>query len=190
MFWGLSWLRAALACMRSQTSVPACSKTTAEGRRIAREKAVQGPTIEEIAQAATKVGFACEPEDKAYPRDWLTRGRLRVALRDDTGKLCSPDVRSRKDVYIKIAEVMLCRSILLSFNFPAWVVFRTAGGGCRLASPATSSSGLSRRTTSPQAIRTSQDRVKRGGKPPVRPALVAPGSGRELLPHVPSAVRQ
>jgi len=96
------------------------SKTTAEGRRIAREKAVQGPTIEEIAQAATKVGFACEPEDKAYPRDWLTRGRLRVALRDDTGKLCSPDVRSRKDVYIKIAE----------------------------------------------AIRTSQDRVKRGGKPP------------------------
>ncbi|MEM3442370.1 MAG: signal recognition particle subunit SRP19/SEC65 family protein [Candidatus Bathyarchaeia archaeon] len=54
------------------------TKTCAEGRRVPKNLAVPSPKIQEIKDAAEKIGFECEVvADASYPKmPWLKTGML------------------------------------------------------------------------------------------------------------------
>jgi signal recognition particle subunit SRP19 len=61
--------------------------TRTEGRRVARELAVEEPTVEEIAKAVQQVGYdAVIEREKTYPREYEPRGRVLVKDADDASK--------------------------------------------------------------------------------------------------------
>ncbi|KAE8715208.1 Signal recognition particle 19 kDa protein [Hibiscus syriacus] len=82
-------------------------KTVAEGRRINLAKACENPTCVEIADCCNhlKVPNAIEI-DKAYPRDFMQRGRVRVQLKKEDGTLCNPVIPSRKQLMFQVAELV------------------------------------------------------------------------------------
>lgn len=56
------------------------SKSVKEGRRVTACKAVDRPTLGEIVEALQLLNAPYVIENKAYPRDWLVRGRIRVNI--------------------------------------------------------------------------------------------------------------
>ncbi|XP_030481062.1 signal recognition particle 19 kDa protein [Cannabis sativa] len=82
-------------------------KTIPEGRRICVSKACENPTCAEIGDCCShfKLPFAIEI-DKAYPRDFMQRGRVRVLLKKEDGTLCNPAISSRKQLMLRIAELV------------------------------------------------------------------------------------
>ena len=56
------------------------------GRRIPLEKAVPRPSVEEIAEAAQRLGLEPIVEDKSYPKDWM-RHRRRVVVKRMGGRV-------------------------------------------------------------------------------------------------------
>jgi signal recognition particle subunit SRP19 len=61
--------------------------TRSEGRRVAREQAVDDPSVDEIAEAVGQVGYdAVIERDKTYPREYGPRGRVLVKDADDATK--------------------------------------------------------------------------------------------------------
>ncbi|CAN8075826.1 unnamed protein product [Agarophyton chilense] len=78
-----------------------------EGRKIAKEKCVEKPNMEEVFNCATLLRFqtALEPY-KAYCRDYWQRGRIRVRLFDDDGKPVRSDIPNRRTLYAKVAELI------------------------------------------------------------------------------------
>ncbi|KAL3731208.1 hypothetical protein ACJRO7_028134 [Eucalyptus globulus] len=82
-------------------------KTIAEGRRICVEKACENPTCVEIGDCCgyLKLRFAVEI-DKVYPRDFMQRGRVRVLLKAEDGTLCNPAISSRKELMLRVAELV------------------------------------------------------------------------------------
>ncbi|XP_078442670.1 signal recognition particle 19 kDa protein, putative / SRP19 [Wolffia australiana] len=82
-------------------------KTLADGRRIGVSKACENPTCAEIGDCCSylKLPFAIEV-DKAYPRDFLQRGRVRVLLKKEDGTLVNPEISSRKQLMIRVAELV------------------------------------------------------------------------------------
>ena len=68
-------------------------KTTAKGKRIPINKAVENPTPTEIQDVCLAVGLnAFLEKNKMYSREWNRdvqyRGRVRVQLKQDDGSLC------------------------------------------------------------------------------------------------------
>jgi len=63
-------------------------KTRSEGRRVARELAIEEPTVDEIAKAVQQVGYdAVVERDVAYSREhWRERGRVLVKGAEDATK--------------------------------------------------------------------------------------------------------
>ena len=82
-------------------------KTMAEGRRIGLAKACENPTCAEIGDCCSylKLPFAIEI-DKAYPRDFMQRGRVRVLLKKEDGTLFNSAISSRKQLMVKVAEMV------------------------------------------------------------------------------------
>ncbi|GLU14080.1 hypothetical protein SLE2022_306710 [Rubroshorea leprosula] len=82
-------------------------KTVAEGRRISLSKACENPTCAEIGDCCShlKLSYAIEI-DKAYPRDFMQRGRVRVLLKKEDGTLFNPAISSRKQLMLHIAELV------------------------------------------------------------------------------------
>ncbi|KAM7491507.1 hypothetical protein LguiA_034428 [Lonicera macranthoides] len=82
-------------------------KTIAEGRRINATKACENPTCVEIGDCCgfLKLPFAIEI-DKAYPRDFMQRGRVRVLLKKEDGSLHNPAISSRKQLMMHVAELV------------------------------------------------------------------------------------
>ncbi|XWS19946.1 hypothetical protein CRYUN_Cryun31cG0059300 [Craigia yunnanensis] len=75
-------------------------KTVAEGRRISLTKACENPSCVEIAECCSHLKLANAIEiDKAYPRDFMQRGRVRVQLRKEDGTLYNPDISSSKYIF-------------------------------------------------------------------------------------------
>lgn len=76
-------------------------KTLSEGRRVAADKAVENPTINEIKDVLANAGFEVELEiNKVHPRemnkyDNLSRGRIRVHFRHDDSTLVKPEFKNR-----------------------------------------------------------------------------------------------
>ncbi|KAI3693686.1 hypothetical protein L1987_76635 [Smallanthus sonchifolius] len=82
-------------------------KTIAEGRRISATKACENPTALEVGDCCghLKIPFAIEI-DKAYPRDYMQVGRVRVLLKRPDGSLHNPLIASKKQLMIRIAELV------------------------------------------------------------------------------------
>lgn len=82
-------------------------KTIAEGRRISASKACENPTCIEIADCCQylKIPHAIEI-DKAYPRDFMQRGRVRVMLKREDGTFVNPAISSRKQLMLHVAELV------------------------------------------------------------------------------------
>ncbi|KAJ0092743.1 hypothetical protein Patl1_24780 [Pistacia atlantica] len=82
-------------------------KTIAEGRRISVSKACENPNCVEIGDCCNhlKIPYAIEI-DKAYPRDFMQRGRVRVKLRREDGTFYNPAISSRKQLMLHVAELV------------------------------------------------------------------------------------
>ncbi|TXG71467.1 hypothetical protein EZV62_000046 [Acer yangbiense] len=82
-------------------------KTIVEGRRISTSKACENPTCAEIGDCCSylKIPFAIEI-DKAYPRDFMQRGRVRALLKREDGTLYNPAISSRKQLMLHVAELV------------------------------------------------------------------------------------
>ncbi len=76
-------------------------KTIAEGRRIAKTKAVDNPLASEIKDICQSQQLQAELEgNKLYPRelnkDHIHIGRVRVQLKNDDGSHLNPNISSRE----------------------------------------------------------------------------------------------
>ncbi len=77
-------------------------KTVSDGRQIPLKYAVENPTCNEIRDVLVNAGFNVELEtNKVYPRelnkyDMLSRGRIRVQLKNEDGSLIKPDFKNSK----------------------------------------------------------------------------------------------
>ncbi|OQR99684.1 transmembrane protein [Achlya hypogyna] len=82
-------------------------KTNAMGRRIPKAMACDRPIVEEMAEVCRyfKLDHVIEPH-KAYSRESLVAGRVRVKLTDANGKPCNSDVRTRKELMLKMGELI------------------------------------------------------------------------------------
>mmetsp|Transcript_8002 Transcript_8002/g.8925 ORF Transcript_8002/g.8925 Transcript_8002/m.8925 type:complete len:152 (+) Transcript_8002:25-480(+) len=82
-------------------------KTVQEGRRIGVDKACEHPRAFEMAEICEylKIPHVCEP-DKAYSRDWLIRGRVRILLKTPEGAYTHPEIHTKKDVMLKMGELI------------------------------------------------------------------------------------
>ncbi|KAL4441202.1 hypothetical protein ABPG77_011439 [Micractinium sp. CCAP 211/92] len=82
-------------------------KTVAQGRRIPKDLACEAPNALEILDCVTKgLKLEGEAEMKSYSRDWMVPGRVRVKLRNDDGSPVNPEIPSRRDLLIKVAELV------------------------------------------------------------------------------------
>ena len=68
-----------------------------QGRRVPHSKAIERPTIVDIAEIAIQLDLPYVIEqDKGYPRDYMQLGRVRVQLLDDNGKPLNPKIKNKK----------------------------------------------------------------------------------------------
>ncbi|GAB1607548.1 signal recognition particle 19 kDa protein-like [Argonauta hians] len=87
-------------------------KTTKEGRRIPKEKAVDNPTFIEIRDVCTAAGMTIIPENnKVYPRELDHRdnkalGRIRIQLKHEDGTALSDEFKTRKDIFLYVARTI------------------------------------------------------------------------------------
>lgn len=82
-------------------------KTAAEGRRISILSACENPTCVEIGDCCQYLRLPCALElDKAYSRDFMQIGRVRVQLKREDGSLINPAIPSRKALWTKVAELV------------------------------------------------------------------------------------
>ncbi|KAL7263160.1 hypothetical protein ACSBR1_001354 [Camellia fascicularis] len=90
-------------------------KTIAEGRRISTSKACENPTCAEIGDCCShlKLPFAIEI-DKAYPRDFMQRGRVRVMLKKEDGTFSNPAISSSKISFINMSTIKFLVLLLFS----------------------------------------------------------------------------
>jgi signal recognition particle subunit SEC65 len=70
---------------------------------MAKSQCVPKPTIQDIANALKTLGVPFIVEDKAYPRDWLVRGRIRL---NETTELSSkPAIMKRICELVALSRV-------------------------------------------------------------------------------------
>lgn len=82
-------------------------RTVAQGRRIPSDKACEDPNVMEIYDCLKYLKLPADIEDKQYPRDWwMSRGRLRVQLFQEDGTPTNPEVPTRRDMLLKVAELV------------------------------------------------------------------------------------
>ncbi|XP_021889436.1 signal recognition particle 19 kDa protein [Carica papaya] len=82
-------------------------KTIAEGRRISVSKACENPTCMEIGDCCSHLKLPYRIEvDKAYSRDFMQVGRVRVLLKREDGTLLNPAISSRKQLMVHVAELV------------------------------------------------------------------------------------
>ena len=82
------------------------TKTAAEGRKIGKNKGVSKPDIREVIKAVSDGTFPlpAKIENKTYCRDYLTRGRLRVQLKNADGSPLNSAFPNRRALYTFLAE--------------------------------------------------------------------------------------
>lgn len=85
-------------------------KTLAQGRKIAKEKAVENPTHQEIRDVLIAAGMKVGVENKLYSREpskeLLFRGRIRVQLKNDDGTPCNPAHPTRDSLLLHLGEMI------------------------------------------------------------------------------------
>lgn len=86
-------------------------KTIAQGRRIAKSKCVENPTVSEMRDVCSAAGLKVVVEHKLYPRemfrgDVLMAGRLRVELKNKEKALVSEKFKTKQDLMLHIVEMI------------------------------------------------------------------------------------
>lgn len=86
-------------------------KTLAEGRRIAKAKCVENPTINEIKDVCAAAGLKVVAENKLYPRemfrgDVTVRGRVRVQLKNKENEVVSEQFKDKHSLMLYLAEMI------------------------------------------------------------------------------------
>ncbi|CAM6096182.1 unnamed protein product [Calypogeia fissa] len=82
-------------------------KTIAEGRRISSSQGVENPSVGEIHDCCNYLKLPCLVEPtKAYSRDFMQRGRVRVQLKREDDLLVNPAIPTRKALMLKVAELI------------------------------------------------------------------------------------
>ncbi|PHJ24423.1 srp19 protein [Cystoisospora suis] len=83
-------------------------RTTAGGRRVPLEIAVDDPKVDEMIKICEHLAIPAAIEYlKRYPRDWLlSHGRLRVQLKDDNRKPTNPEIPDKKALMKKMCELI------------------------------------------------------------------------------------
>lgn len=81
------------------------SRSRSEGRKVGTELAVENPLARDIVDAVQMVGLqvAFEPE-KLHPKDWANPGRVRVQLKNDSGRPISPKIKNSE--YLSILPLI------------------------------------------------------------------------------------
>ncbi|KAL1917981.1 uncharacterized protein VTP21DRAFT_3247 [Calcarisporiella thermophila] len=81
-------------------------RSVESGRRIPKSKAVDNPHVFHMVHALKKLNMpvAFEP-GKSHPRDWANPGRVRTLIKAN-GMWIHPTIRNRKQLYLKIAELV------------------------------------------------------------------------------------
>eukprot|EP00416_Gambierdiscus_australes_P034844 CAMPEP_0171101156 /NCGR_PEP_ID=MMETSP0766_2-20121228/54145_1 /TAXON_ID=439317 /ORGANISM="Gambierdiscus australes, Strain CAWD 149" /LENGTH=191 /DNA_ID=CAMNT_0011561127 /DNA_START=39 /DNA_END=615 /DNA_ORIENTATION=+ len=82
-------------------------KTLPEGRRVPISKAVEHPHAAEMAEICEflKIPHVLEMH-KAYPRDWLVRGRIRVLLKTPEGAYTHAELHTKKALMERMGELI------------------------------------------------------------------------------------
>lgn len=77
------------------------TRSRAEGRKVGAELAVENPLARDIVDAAQMLGLQVgfEPE-KLHPKDWANPGRVRVLLKNESGKLVNPKIKNSMSLCI------------------------------------------------------------------------------------------
>ncbi|XP_034247807.1 signal recognition particle 19 kDa protein [Thrips palmi] len=85
-------------------------KTLAEGRKIAKDKAVENPTHQEIRDVLIAAGMKVGVENKLYSRErskeLLFRGRIRVQLKNDDGTPFNSSFPTRDSLLLHLGEMI------------------------------------------------------------------------------------
>ena len=68
-----------------------------EGRKVPKKIAVNEPTLQEISEVLSFFKLHHCVENKAYPRDILERGRVKVKLFDETSKPLNSEIPNSKN---------------------------------------------------------------------------------------------
>ncbi|KAK9899981.1 signal recognition particle, SRP19 subunit [Cystobasidium minutum MCA 4210] len=77
-------------------------------RRVSKLKAIRFPKAQEIAEVCGRffgLSPVFEPE-KSHPRDWENPGRVRVLLKDASGKLANPKIQDKYTLLNNICDVI------------------------------------------------------------------------------------
>lgn len=81
--------------------------STSKGRKIPKSKAIEDPTTPQIYDIVHKIlQLPAEIERKRHPKDWRYLGRVRVSLKDSNGSYIKEELKSRKDLMLKVAELL------------------------------------------------------------------------------------
>ncbi|KAL1532533.1 signal recognition particle 19kDa [Salvia divinorum] len=105
-------------------------KTIAEGRRINAGKACENPACTEVYDCCAHLKIPCVVEsEKAYPRDFMQRGRVRVMLKKEDGSFYNPAIFSRKQLMLHVAELVPRHPGRTKKQEPATAVSSKSGKG-------------------------------------------------------------
>jgi len=78
-----------------------------KGRKIPKSKAVVDPTTPQIFDIVSKIiQLPAEMERKRHPIDWRYLGRVRVSLKDSNGSYIKEDLKNKKALMLKVAELL------------------------------------------------------------------------------------
>lgn len=132
--------------------------SVAEGRRVPVPKACEDPTIQEILDSLKHLKLPAEPENKAYPRFWLVRGRVRVELKNSDGSLVNPEIPNRRTLLKRIAELIPRHP-----NRQGKKVGQSSSGGSLMAA-ATAAAAVAAGGSSSTAAPSKQQAGKKAGK--------------------------
>ncbi|KRX03448.1 Signal recognition particle, SRP19 subunit [Pseudocohnilembus persalinus] len=81
--------------------------TVSEGRKISKEIAVPNPTIAEIATALKQLRLHCLVEtSKAYSRNWMMKGRIKVKLYNENQKPVDSKYSSKVQLLKEICKII------------------------------------------------------------------------------------
>eukprot|EP00452_MALV-II_sp_L67-6_P000180 gene180-176_t len=82
-------------------------KKIPEGRRVGLEVAVENPRVTEMAEVCKQLNIPAKVENKAYPRDWMVPGRLRVLLKLPDGSCPHAEIKTKRQLLQKMGELIL-----------------------------------------------------------------------------------
>ena len=81
------------------------TKTFSEGRRLPRDQCVENPSVFEMAECCKFLQIPFSVEHKAYSRDYMQVGRLRVLIKKK-GVAVDEKLRTKSQVMRQIAELI------------------------------------------------------------------------------------